>query len=130
MRTLGIRNTARDVVSDNSNATIWRDSRARVRRLASTCSVAQTRKFGTARLRIQHFARLSGGIDSRFTRPKIVSRAALKRRHVSFSGPVDGALRNARSRRPQHQVTVMTNSAAPHLLPVFARSDLGFERGE
>src|SRR3954449_13127960 len=28
------------------------------------------------------------------------------------------------------QVTVMTNSAAPHLLPVFARSDLGFERGE
>src|SRR6476469_2397552 len=24
----------------------------------------------------------------------------------------------------------MTNSAAPHLLPVFARSDLGFERGE
>src|SRR5881394_3816527 len=28
------------------------------------------------------------------------------------------------------QVTTMTNSAAPHLLPVFARSDLGFERGE
>ena len=28
------------------------------------------------------------------------------------------------------QVIVMTNSAAPHLLPVFARSDLGFERGE
>lgn len=26
--------------------------------------------------------------------------------------------------------TVMTNSAAPHLLPVFARADLGFERGE
>src|ERR1700754_3523203 len=24
----------------------------------------------------------------------------------------------------------MTNSAAPHLLPVFARADLGFERGE
>lgn len=29
-----------------------------------------------------------------------------------------------------NQVIVMTNSAAPHLLPVFARSDLGFERGE
>jgi acetylornithine/N-succinyldiaminopimelate aminotransferase len=28
------------------------------------------------------------------------------------------------------QVTVMTNSAAPHLLPVFARANLGFERGE
>ena len=28
------------------------------------------------------------------------------------------------------QVTIMTNSAAPHLLPVFARADLGFERGE
>ena len=25
---------------------------------------------------------------------------------------------------------VMTNSAAPHLLPVFARADIGFERGE
>jgi acetylornithine/N-succinyldiaminopimelate aminotransferase len=25
---------------------------------------------------------------------------------------------------------VMTNSAASHLLPVFARVDLGFERGE
>src|SRR3954468_2668796 len=88
------------------------------------------RKFGTARLRILRFARLSGSIDTRFTRPKIVTRAALKRRHVSFSGPVDGALRNARSHRPQHQVAVMTNSAAPHLLPVFARSDLGFERCE
>src|SRR5690349_24991343 len=28
------------------------------------------------------------------------------------------------------QVTAMTNSAASHLLPVFARVDLGFERGE
>jgi acetylornithine/N-succinyldiaminopimelate aminotransferase len=28
------------------------------------------------------------------------------------------------------QVTVMTKSAATHLLPVFARADLGFERGE
>ncbi|KGJ65521.1 hypothetical protein BJA5080_02167 [Bradyrhizobium diazoefficiens SEMIA 5080] len=51
------------------------------------------RNFGSARLRIQRFARLSGGIDTGFTRHKIVSRAALKRRHVSFSGPVNGALR-------------------------------------
>jgi acetylornithine/N-succinyldiaminopimelate aminotransferase len=29
-----------------------------------------------------------------------------------------------------NQVIVMTNSAAPHLLPVFARADVGFERGE
>src|SRR3569833_3030674 len=29
-----------------------------------------------------------GGIDTRSTRHKMVSRAALKRRHVSFSGPV------------------------------------------
>src|SRR6476620_10778874 len=28
------------------------------------------------------------------------------------------------------QLIVMTNSAAPHLLPVFARADIGFERGE
>jgi hypothetical protein len=37
-----------------------------------------------------------GGIDTRLARHKIVLRAALKRRHVSFSGPVNGALRNAR----------------------------------
>jgi len=29
-----------------------------------------------------------------------------------------------------NQVIAMTNSAAPHLLPVFARADIGFERGE
>jgi len=28
------------------------------------------------------------------------------------------------------KVMAMTNSAASHLLPVFARVDLGFERGE
>src|ERR1700682_2712738 len=31
---------------------------------------------------------------------------------------------------PNPQVTAMTNSATSHLLPVFARVDLGFERGE
>jgi acetylornithine/N-succinyldiaminopimelate aminotransferase len=31
---------------------------------------------------------------------------------------------------PTLQVTAMTNSATPHLLPVFARVDLAFERGE
>ena len=35
------------------------------------------------------------------------------------------------SRRPDNiQVIVMTNSAASHMLPVFARVDLAFERGE
>jgi hypothetical protein len=53
------------------------------------------RKSGTARLRHLRFARLSGGIDTNCARHKMVLRAALKRRHVSFSGPVDGALRNA-----------------------------------
>jgi acetylornithine/N-succinyldiaminopimelate aminotransferase len=61
-------------------------------------------------------------------------RAALKRRHVSFSGPVNGALHKARlavlNTSNPVQVIVMTNSAAPHLLPVFARADIGFERGE
>jgi hypothetical protein len=38
-----------------------------------------------------------GGIDTDFPKPKMATRAALKRRHVSFSGPVDGALRNART---------------------------------
>ena len=31
---------------------------------------------------------------------------------------------------PNPQVTAMTDSATSHLLPVFARADLGFERGE
>src|SRR6202007_164018 len=31
---------------------------------------------------------------------------------------------------PNFQVIAMTKSAASHLLPVFARVDLGFERGE
>ncbi|MGY4355249.1 hypothetical protein ACVW0J_001742 [Bradyrhizobium sp. i1.7.7] len=72
-----------------------------------------------------------GGIDTGFTRHKIVRRAALKRRHVSFSGPVNGACCAMHAHTVRNiQVIVMTNSAAPHLLPVFARSDLGFERGE
>jgi hypothetical protein len=56
----------------------------------------KARKSGTERLRYQRFLRLSGGIDTRGARHKMVVRAALKRRHVSFSGPVNGALRNAR----------------------------------
>lgn len=59
-----------------------------------------------------------------------MTRAALKRRHVSFSGQVNDALRNAASAGPNIQVTAMTKSAATHLLPVFARAELGFERGE
>src|SRR5689334_23054143 len=45
-----------------------------------------------------------GGIDTRVAKHKIVTRAALKRRHVSFSGPND-ALRKARSGRPNIRVT-------------------------
>jgi len=33
-------------------------------------------------------------------------------------------------RAPKPSVIAMTNSATSHLLPVFARVDLGFERGE
>src|SRR4051812_2293979 len=39
LRLTGSNTTARDVVPDNLKATIWRDSGARVRRHASTCSV-------------------------------------------------------------------------------------------
>ena len=59
-------------------------------------------------------------------------RAASKRRHVSFSGAGRRCDRaNARTATgSQTFVIAMTNSAASHLLPVFARVDLGFERGE
>ena len=59
-------------------------------------------------------------------------RAASKRRHVLFSK----RLSSMRSRQwriaagLKTAVIAMTNSATSHLLPVFARVDLGFERGE
>src|SRR5204863_3631727 len=48
--TLGIRTAARDVVPDSPDATIWRDSGARVRVRASTCSdiYALQLEFSTA----------------------------------------------------------------------------------
>ena len=52
-----------------------------------------------------------------------------KRRHVLFSGrPAVAPIRA--KRRSQTSVIAMNKSAASHLLPVFARVDLGFERGE
>src|SRR6202163_2433362 len=59
----------------------------------------------------------------------MVPRAAPKRRHVLFSGLVVDAPMHA-SVQSQPSVIAMTKSAASHLLPVFARVDLGFERGE
>src|SRR5882724_13694344 len=59
-------------------------------------------------------------------------RAAPKRRHVLFSQDRLCRVRaNARFVAGlQPSVIAMTHSAASHLLPVFARVDLGFERGE
>jgi acetylornithine/N-succinyldiaminopimelate aminotransferase len=63
------------------------------------------------------------------------SRAALKKRHVLFSRHAMMRCANARAWRLQSSsVILMTNSAKisvqSHLLPVFARIDLAFERGE
>jgi acetylornithine/N-succinyldiaminopimelate aminotransferase len=78
----------------------------------------------------------------------MVPRAALKKRHVLFSTRAMMRCANARVRQAlifksdlqvqtssvtlkcNPQVIVMTNSATSHLLPVFARVDLAFERGE
>jgi acetylornithine/N-succinyldiaminopimelate aminotransferase len=57
-------------------------------------------------------------------------RAAPKRRHVLFSGWLCCIAPIRKRPKVQPLVIAMTNSAASHLLPVFARVDLGFERGE
>src|SRR5215813_15623834 len=67
-------------------------------------------------------------------------RAASKRRHVLFSASSlmrcrncaagRGADQQPRDLQAQPSSDAMTNSAASHLLPVFARVDLAFERGE
>jgi acetylornithine/N-succinyldiaminopimelate aminotransferase len=56
----------------------------------------------------------------------------LERRHVSFPGPVDPiALMRHRQGLPNRSIgSAMTNIATSQLLPVFARADLAFERGE
>src|SRR6185437_1934627 len=83
---------------------------------------------------IRRSDRLCGMLTAVFVRIECPSRAAPKRRHVSFSGWFLLHCANPRtSKSPipvQPSVTPMTNSAASHLLPVFARVDLGFERGE
>jgi len=64
----------------------------------------------------------------------MVRACRLQRRHVSFSAGLADAIRaNATQRAAGFKtckLTAMTNSATSHLLPVFARVDLGFERGE
>jgi acetylornithine/N-succinyldiaminopimelate aminotransferase len=60
-------------------------------------------------------------------------RAATKLRHVLFfrTRAVDAIPAPMRALRPpQHLVIIMTERATSHLLPVFARADLAFERGE
>src|SRR5665213_4052799 len=70
-------------------------------------------------------------VDSYPRAHRILQRAAPKRRHVLFPGWLVDAIAPKRARgRPQPSVIVMTKSATSHLLPVFARVDLGFERGE
>jgi acetylornithine/N-succinyldiaminopimelate aminotransferase len=56
----------------------------------------------------------------------------LERRLVSFPGAVDPiALMRRRQDLPNRSIgSAMTKSASSHLLPVFARADLSFERGE
>src|SRR4029077_2670124 len=69
---------------------------------------------------------------------KCCLRAALKGRHVAFSTAIDAAPMRvswpARASNPERfltsEVTAMSTSATSHLLPVFARVDLGFSRGE
>src|SRR6185295_5132912 len=108
------------------DATIWRDSGARVRARASTCSghlgIALRVFHHTAILRIfggfphlaVHERRPRGVLTALPAHIEYLLRAALKRRHVSFSQD-----------RPLPRSRPCT-----HLLPVFARVDLGFERGE
>jgi acetylornithine/N-succinyldiaminopimelate aminotransferase len=56
----------------------------------------------------------------------------LERRHISFPGVVDPIARMRRRQDlPNRSIgSAMTKNATPHLLPVFARADLAFERGE
>jgi acetylornithine/N-succinyldiaminopimelate aminotransferase len=65
-------------------------------------------------------------------RIECLPRAAPKRRHVLFSRDLLCRVRaNARFVAGlQPSVIAMTHSAPSHLLPVFARVELGFERGE
>src|SRR5205085_11319516 len=65
-------------------------------------------------------------------RIECLSRAAPKSRHVLFSMTGCAAFAPMHALWPvsSQQVIAMTHSAPSHLLPVFARVELGFERGE
>src|SRR3981189_1701229 len=61
----------------------------------------------------------------------MLPRAAPKRRHVLFfRGLAVDAIAPMRALWPAQPSVIAMNSATSHLLPVFARVDLGFERGE
>src|ERR1700722_937100 len=64
------------------------------------------------------------------TRIECLPRAAPKRRHVLFFRVCRRCDPCAHRGGLQPSVIAMTKSATSHLLPVFARADLGFERGE
>src|ERR1700721_1221565 len=64
------------------------------------------------------------------TRIECLPRAAPKRRHVLFFRVWSSMRSRAHRGGLQPSVIAMTKSATSHLLPVFARADLGFERGE
>jgi hypothetical protein len=91
--TLEIRTAARDVVPDSPDATIWRDSGARVPVRASTCSdtYALQLEFSTAPecyglpYLAVHESRFLAVLTRTAARIECLSRAAPKRRHVLFS---------------------------------------------
>src|SRR5262249_31064629 len=72
-------------------------------------------------------------IDRHFRPHKMSLRAALKRRPFCFRPRGCEASAPMRASRPastQQVKAAMSNSATSHLLPVFARVDLGFTHGE
>src|SRR6266403_1242794 len=82
-----INTAARDVVPDDPEATIWRDSGARVCVLASTCSVAKALRcdfFASRKLAGAACQRVSDRLTAIAAGIECLSRAAPKRRHVSF----------------------------------------------
>ena len=77
---------------------------------------------------------VAGELTVTAARIECLPRAAPKRRHVLFSQAGSAAVAFAPMRAAaaglKPSVIAMTKSATSHLLPVFARVDLGFERGE
>src|SRR5204862_4728045 len=99
---LGLRGSEppqRDVVPNIPEATIWRDSGARVRVDASTCSVTQA-GLSTAPEVNAPAGRLRERLTVVAARIEWFPRAAPKRRHVLFSGPAVDASALMRALRP------------------------------